>query len=199
MAIDNFDEAADYIRYGLDYAAYLVCREDPTTVHIASRQSPVVESLLRRLPRHVATSVADAEVAGLVAARSGRTILAGTGEGAEAVIVPFASEEWGSVPQARLTVVVEENACSYKSILMPGRLRVTAGQTLSWLARRSTVTERVGLLGPDFIALWALVRLVGHRRSDWHFRLRDAAMQRIFRRDLLWRYSYVVVLAGRAE
>ncbi|MGH2371771.1 MAG: hypothetical protein ACRDI2_26665, partial [Chloroflexota bacterium] len=125
-----------------------------------------------------------------------RPVTAGSGEGATAAVVPFALAEAAAVPPAPLTVVVERNARSYKSLLAPGRVRLTAGDVERWLQARGRVSARAGVMGPDFIALWGLALLAGPRRPDWHFRLNDLAMQRIINTGPLWRYGYVVVVAG---
>lgn len=197
MAIDRFDPAANDARYGLDYAAYLVCRERPTSIHIACSQRDVAEAAIRRLPLSITASVPQAETAEWISGRLARRVTAGTGEGVDAIVVPFAAEEWAAIPAAPFVAVVDRNAHSYKSLLAPGQLPLTASNVLAWVRSRWTVTERVGLMGPDFIALWALAEWVGHKRSDWHFRLRDSAMQRIFCRGPIWRFGYVVIVAGR--
>jgi hypothetical protein len=193
------DPASNAIRYSLDYLAYLANQERTELLHVASPDDVMVEAIIRRFPRRVKVSTTYPDVAQAVSSRLDRAVDAAPGADADTMIVPFAAMEWPTVPAVPHTLVAEYNAFSYKWLLEPGRIKTTANGVIDWMKQRGSVTERVGVMGPDFIVLWALVELIGHRRSDWHFRLRDLAMQHIFRRGWLWRTGYVVIIGGHAR
>jgi hypothetical protein len=166
-------------------------------VQVVGSNPAVIEAMVRRLPPDADVGVRDPVLASAVAARLARPIVAVPYSEVDVVVAPFAATEWSSALPAPVTVVAEHNALSYKTLLAPGSIKLSAWDVVRWVRRRGAIAERVGVMGPDFIVLWTFVEVIGRRRSDLHFRLRDLAMQRIFRRGALWSTGYVVVVAGR--
>ncbi len=193
-----FDPYSVEGHYGLDLACRLLHARRPSAVAIYSDDLNVTLAAVRRLgwvPGDIfveSTQIADALRASLGV--EARVITSGIH--ADVALVPFAWSRLTSPPDAACVVLLSHNAWSYKSLIAPGTVGATGRSARRWLEQTHAVRDAVGLFTPSFIAQWTVSLASGTRWPNWHFRLGQRAMDRLYSGGVLHRLGYLLVLSG---
>jgi hypothetical protein len=185
----------------MSLVGYQVALLRPRSVRIASTSGELVRAVVRNLACGgyrliVETEALRREAADLLGLNV--EVRDQASPPADCAVFPF-SLGAGSEPEGESSVVVVcHNGVSYKSLLRPGRAGPTVGRTIGRLEGRYRVGAVGGLFSPRCIWWLALATLAGRLSSPLQLWLEGRALAHLVERGPLWRFSYVVVLAGRS-
>lgn len=183
-------------RYSIDLALQLLAATAPRGLRIYSGSAEAALMVARRVGADSERLiVATPEIQAALAHRLGVIAEVGTGPADAGLILPDAART--AQPDEAVVAGVFYNPYSYKTLRAPRSLKQTAPGLLARLRHTYDIDRTIGLYAPPFLILLALAQMVGRHHPAAHFRLSDAAMQRIYHDGPLWRVSYVVVFRGR--
>lgn len=198
MAVESFNPYSIEGHYGLDLACRLVHGKRPRDVAIYADDPEVTLAAIRRLgwvPGSVRVQDA-AHVAAVERALGVDVQVVNGTSGADAAIVAYSWDRLLSPPDAGYLVVVSRNRFSYRMISGRQLSGPSYRGARAWLQQTHRLQFSEGMFAPGFLGLWGSSLLAGDRKSDWHFRLGQLAMDRLYARSVLRNVASVTVLAG---
>jgi hypothetical protein len=184
--------------YGLELAIRLLHARRPATVALYTDNPEVAKAAVRRLGwvkgRIFVESqtIADAVWASL----SVKVEAIDPALHVDVAFVPYSWRRFARPPAAPYIVMISRNKYSYKSLVAFGSIRESNIAAQRWLKQSHDVVDSVGLFTPVFMAQWVASLACGERWPNWHFRLGQRTLDRIYSSGLLHRLGYLVVVSG---
>ena len=196
--LETFNPYSIEGHYGMDLACRLLHERRPRDVAIYADDPEVTKAAVRRLGwvpgRILVQSRSHVEA---VKSALDIDVYADQGSGRiDAALVAYSWSKHQKPPEASLLVLVSHNQHSYRLVTTRKRSGSTYRAARAWLQQTHQLTSSESLFAPGFLSLWGSSLLAGSRKSPWHFRLGQLAMDRLYARSALHRVGYVAVMVG---
>jgi len=194
----TFNAHAPENTYSLEMAFMWVHHAYPQSVRLCTTDPDIAVACARRLDwLRGPLTVDNQTIANALRQRLNRDVVVHKdNQAVDVAVLPFSRKDYDKPPNANTVVMVGYNALSYKSLTTGFKVEDNVFGMMNWLRQTHTLSQRVGLMTPDFIAKWAVSLAAGARYPGTHFRVSQHAMDHIYRRGPLWLTGYIVVMAG---
>ena len=192
---DGYDIA---LRYGTDYACYLVLRHQPQTVRLCTTQVEVALGIVTRLGwlKTVFYVENEAIVASLAETLSVEAIVYTGQETVDTAVILFNRQTYAQPPVAKRLVIMAHNRWSYKTLLYPRLPKDSVLQVRQWIAQAYQIDQYAGIFTPPTLATWVLATLIGTRHSPSHYKWSQKALDNMIDISPWWQFGYLIIVAG---
>lgn len=198
MVVETFNPYSIEGHYGMELACRLLHERRPYDVAIYTDDPEVTVAAVRRLGWvRGRILVQHASHRDVVENALGVDVeLVNESSHVDSAIVAYSWNQFQRPPDAGFVVLVSRNGFSYRLLTRRKLVGPSYRAARAWLQQTHELKVTEGLFAPGFLGLWGSSLLAGARKSDWHFRLGQLAMDRLYARSRLRTVAYVTVMAG---